>query len=91
MTIPLCERLRAEAWVTNEDGGNVFHEEPVNPDGPEAAALIEELTSALEQAAYAMTCRRDDDAHYCPNCDSSLYEAREKARAALSKAVSNQQ
>ena len=50
----------------------------------QAAERIERLEAALEAAAAAMTCRRDDDAHYCPNCDNSLYEARDKARAALS-------
>lgn len=29
------------------------------------------------------TCRRDDDAHYCPNCDNTTYEAREQVRTAL--------
>jgi hypothetical protein len=63
-----------------------------NPDGPEALAYIEtleqhvsELEEALRRADEAMTCRRDDDAHYCPNCDNSLYEARDKIRAALNR------
>lgn len=58
--------------------------------GAQAADELERLTSAIERkdAALrkldeALTCRRDDDAHYCPNCDNSLYSAREIARAAL--------
>jgi hypothetical protein len=46
---------------------------------------VSELEEALRRADEAMTCRRDDDAHYCPNCDNSLYEARDKIRAALNR------
>jgi hypothetical protein len=46
---------------------------------------VSALEEALRQADEAMTCRRDDDAHYCPNCDNSLYEARGKIRAALNR------
>jgi hypothetical protein len=90
----LKERLRkVEGSVEYgaDPGGTVtcWHR---NPDGPEASARIEaleqrvsELEEALRQADEAMTCRRDDDAHYCPNCDNSLYEARGKIRAALNR------
>lgn len=50
-------------------------------------ALIErrdELELALRLITEELTCCEDNlDAHYCPNCDNSLYDALEMARAAL--------
>jgi hypothetical protein len=43
---------------------------------------VERLRTALLAAANAMTCG-DDDAHYCPNCDNSLWNDRSAALAAL--------
>lgn len=48
------------------------------------ADRIEALEAALREVDDALTCRDDDSAHYCPNCDNSLHKARERVRAALS-------
>ncbi len=40
--------------------------------------------AALRGAERAMTCRLDtDDAHYCPNCDQSSFNARAHIRNVL--------
>jgi hypothetical protein len=92
--LPICERLRKtraglEVAPSGRDGFRYVENDQhiqINPDGPEAADTIEALVEALERAADAMTCRRDDNAHYCPNCDNSLYEARDNIRKALTRA-----
>lgn len=38
---------------------------------------------ALEKADKAMSCGDDQSAHYCPNCDRTLYSARSDVRTAL--------
>ncbi|HRE44835.1 MAG TPA: hypothetical protein PKY87_12825 [Terricaulis sp.] len=45
------------------------------------------MRGALEKLDLLMKCRPhtgDDNAHYCPNCDNSLWAAKEVIRAALS-------
>jgi hypothetical protein len=50
MTLPIVERLRFRPQVWS--GGRIVAEsaEYLNPDGPEAAKLIEELVEALRAA-----------------------------------------
>lgn len=47
-TLPICEELRAMA--RDPIGCGLVREWPVNPQGYEAASLIEELYEALERA-----------------------------------------
>ncbi len=70
----ICERLRGLRPI-GESAGNSDYE-PINPDGPEAAALLEELAAALE------TIARDD---YEPVGESFTEAAAQIARAALAK------
>ena len=49
------------------------------------SAQLGEAREVLEDAVAGMTCRKDDDAHYCPNCDNTTYDARERARAFLAR------
>ena len=48
-------------------------------------ARIARLEAGLREAEQDMTCgvRIADDAHYCPNCNNSSYDARARIRAAL--------
>lgn len=50
-------------------------------------ALLEErdrLKAAMVEVEDRLNCRGSRDiAHYCPNCDNSLYKTREIAREAL--------
>ena len=46
------------------------------------ASRIAELEAGLRTAERDMTCR-NDDAHYCPNCDNSSFNARAKIRTLL--------
>ena len=51
--------------------------------------LEEEMLAALRGIERALICRAhtgDDRAHYCPNCDNSLYDPREIARTAIGRA-----
>jgi hypothetical protein len=50
----------------------------------EAQAENAKLREALERAELAMTCR-NGDAHYCPNCDNTTFNAREEVRTALTE------
>lgn len=54
------------------------------PDLTFVLARLEECERALTEIADRLNCRGDPtSAHYCPNCDNSLYNVREIARAAL--------
>ena len=41
------------------------------------------LAEALQKIVSGLNCRGTDNAHYCPNCDNSLFDLREIARSAL--------
>ena len=45
-----------------------------------------ELIEALEKVSIKLICRpfsSNDAAHYCPNCDNSLYDVRQEVRDIL--------
>jgi len=41
------------------------------------------LEALVRDAEEEVTCRRDDAACYCPNCDRSMFNVRDRLRAAL--------
>lgn len=48
------------------------------------SAEVKELREALEKIEQGLCCRGEQDQdHYCPNCDNSLFNCHAVARAAL--------
>lgn len=92
MTLPICEKLTARTVGRETVSGPRL----INPDGPEAAALIEELVEALNDARAALAslaedalgmvvvspCGDDDFGHEYPVRDEML----SKIDATLSRA-----
>ena len=44
---------------------------------------VTSLEALVRDAEEEVTCRRDDAACYCPNCDRSMFNVRDRLRAAL--------
>lgn len=57
---------------------------PVTTTGQPETAARDGLRQRAERLVEMLNCRRFD-AHYCPNCDNSLFEARELARDLLAR------
>jgi len=75
--------IRAKHWKR-------FKADRLEAETAGAAALLVSLADevvrlreALRKAERAMTCGRGDDAHYCPNCDNTIFRPREEVRRAL--------
>ena len=48
---------------------------------------VTELEALVRDAEEEVTCRLDDAACYCPNCDRSMFNVRDRLRAALKGAT----
>jgi hypothetical protein len=55
---------------------------------PEECAPGVDMRAILVEVEDALICQDDDRAHYCPNCDRSLYNIRARVRAALAESPS---
>lgn len=67
------EKLRRE-WPISTRSPHLGSQ-PVNPDGPEAAALIEELVEALEEARLIVANLPHDESLFLAKIDAALAKA----------------
>jgi hypothetical protein len=86
----LCTRLlSAEAKVVDLKSliknSDPYLISALTSENNDLKARVKVLEAELLRAADSMTCKGNgpDAAHYCPNCDNTMYGPRDRARTAL--------
>ena len=87
MVEPVTDVEALISWL--DDVGHNHSSGSVYANAATALRTLQERCKSLEalvrDAEEEVTCRLDDAACYCPNCDRSMFNVRDRLRAALKK------